>query len=383
MTLSDTRLTSQKSETVSTEENFALAANTIIQKGQMIGKDANGNVVPANNAACVIVLGAAQFGVDNSTPPSGSYTNNSGLTGAAGQGSCNARYGVNCWNNDSGAGAVGVGNVPCTVYAKDDQTVSLSDGAGAYLPAGVAVGVGDEKGGGNLQVHVQQGPVGVLLAKALGLAPTVTEPDMVHRARAVVTTSQTYTTTDGVLTVTATNSAMTFDGVTVAVGDVVLFPTDKVATAADAGPYVITQLAATGKSQIMARPGWYESGSTQYTGQLIEIGGEGTVWAGSSWKSLDAAKTIVVDTTDAAFFPRLQTSVESAAMTAGVLGTPITALYVSGHAVVMAEFKAKGGTVGGLQVSTQTAGPPGTSSLVATSESTSDTSTVRFKVTNF
>ena len=106
MSLTDTRLTAQKSPTVPTDEHYGLAANTVIQKGQMVGLDAAGHIVAANAATCVRVLGAANFAVDNSTPPSGSALNAYGLTGAAGQGSLKVDFGVNCWANASGSGAL-------------------------------------------------------------------------------------------------------------------------------------------------------------------------------------------------------------------------------------------------------------------------------------
>lgn len=386
-TLADIRQTSQKAAMLGSSEYFPLEANTVIQSGQMVGIDASNNLVPANNASCIRVLGAAGFTVDNSTPPSGQYTNAYGLTGAAGQGSCEVKYGENCWNNDTVAGGViAVEHIGLPCFAKDDETVSLSDGAGAYLPAGIICGVGDERGGGNKQVHVQQGPLAVAAATAAydsgsGGGSDAYEPLVAHRVRAVITTMVTYTAAAGVITVTATNSNPTYDGVTPAVGDVVLLPAAKATTASDEGPYVVTTKGASGVHCVLSRPSWWETGSTQYDGAILELGSEGSVWAGTTWKSMPAAKSFVVDTTAPDFYPRTQ-SATSASMIAGV-STAITTLYIAPEALVAVQLAAAAGVPGFLRVSTQTAGLPTASSLIATSTSTTDTSTVKFLVTNF
>jgi hypothetical protein len=66
-----------------------------------------------------------------------------------------------------------------------------------------------------------------------------------NKARAVITSIQAYGgTTTGVLTETGTSALSAADGVTLAVGDVVLLPagTVNISAASDAGPYVVTAL---------------------------------------------------------------------------------------------------------------------------------------------
>lgn len=200
-------------------------------------------------------------------------------------------------------------------------------------------------------------------------------------ARAVITSIAAYTAAAGVLTANANGAIGAQDGVTLAVGDVVLLPTDKATTAKDAGPYVVQAVGSAGAKFKLARPGWFSSGSTIQSGFELRLQAEGTKYGGSTWRALVAALSFVVDTTDGQFYPRLQ-SVTTAAMTAGVSAANNT-LYVSANAQVTPIPVTPGGTQGILRVSTQTAGAPGTSSLVATSSSGTDTSTVKFNVVNF
>lgn len=225
--------------------------------------------------------------------------------------------------------------------------------------------------------------LGVLVQCTYAQGSSDTSQSLVHDVRAVLTSVASYVAAAGVLTASATGAIGAQDGVTLAAGDLVLLPTDKAATASDAGPYIVTSPGATGVKFVLTRPDWYRSGSHQTSGQILTVRAEGTKYGGSEWKSLVDASTFVVDTTDGGFYPRLQTSAESVAMIAGVLVTPITALYVAPNAVVTVEFVTKGGTQLPLKVSTQTAGTPTASSLVATSGSVTDTSTVKFKVVNF
>lgn len=252
-------------------------------------------------------------------------------------------------------------------YVLDDQTVTADS---INSPAGRVWGIDTIQG--------------VLVQCTYGQNPPDEEVfALVHQARAVITSIAAYTAAGGVLTANANGAIGAQDGVTLAAGDVVFLPTDKAAAPADAGPYIATAVGGASAKFVLTRPNWFRTGSHQPSGQMITLGGEGTLWQGSEWKSLVAASTFVVDTTDGAFYPRCQTSATSVAMTAGVLGTPITACYVSPNAQVTPIWVVKGGTPGSLQTSTQTPGKPGVSSLVATSTSNTDTSTVKFLIENF
>lgn len=252
-------------------------------------------------------------------------------------------------------------------YALDDHTVSAAENT---KPAGVVYSVSTD--GKTVWVEIRK-----------GAPPQMPDAiDLVFHARAVVTSIAAYAAAGGVLTASANGALGSQDGVAVAAGDVVLLPTDKAGTAKDSGPYVVTSVGGASAKFTLQRPSWYATGGTQPSGLMITVGGEGTKYGGSEWKSLlSSAATYVVDTTDGAFYPRLQT-VTTAAMIAGVSAANTT-LFVGPNAEVMPIPVTPGGTQGTLRVSTQTAGIPAASSLVATSSSNTDTSTVKFNVVNF
>lgn len=260
--------------------------------------------------------------------------------------------------------------LPC--FALDDHTVSAAE---SPVTAGVVYGVSAD--GKTVWVEA-------LFAAASGSnpdAPPAVAPVLAYGARAVITTLAAYAAVAGVLTASANGAIGAQDGIALAVGDVVLLPTDKATTATDAGPYVVQAVGAAGAKYKLARPYWYAFGATIPSGLEIKLGAEGTKYGGSTWKALVAAKTFVVDTTDGAFYPRLQT-VTTVAMIAGVSAANST-LYVAPNAQVSPIPVTPGGTQGILRVSTQTSGAPGTSSLVATSSNAADTSTVKLNVINF
>jgi hypothetical protein len=169
--------------------------------------------------------------------------------------------------------------------------------------------------------------------------------------------------------------------VTLVAGDVIILPTDLAQAAKDAGPYVVVNPGSASAKFVLSRPDWYATGSTQLTGQSITLGGEGTARGGSEWSAIAPVASFVVDTTDGQWYPAMETVVSGAA-TAGVSPT-ITSLYVSPIATVVPVPVTPGGTQGIWRISTQTAGKKGSSSLIATSSSGTDTSTVRFIVRNF
>lgn len=126
------------------------------------------------------------------------------------------------------------------------------------------------------------------------------------KVRAVITTLQAYGgTTTGVLTETANGAISAADGVTLALGDVVFVQegTTNLTTASDAGPYVVTALGGASAKWQLTRPSWWQTGAAMALGQTLDVGGEGTLWAGSSWRSF-AAKGSVVDTTAPLFWVR-------------------------------------------------------------------------------
>jgi hypothetical protein len=132
------------------------------------------------------------------------------------------------------------------------------------------------------------------------------------KARAVYTTNTTSTTYSGSGTNTITlgsNGAMAAqDGVTIAVGDTVIFAlatlnSGTLAIASkDNGPWIVSSLGAAGSPQVFVRPTWWQTGMTIPVLQQIQLGPEGTVFHGTTWSSWAAAGT-VVGTTDPAIYP--------------------------------------------------------------------------------
>jgi hypothetical protein len=250
-------------------------------------------------------------------------------------------------------------------YILDDQTVTANPNGRSV--AGRVWGV--------------DASLGVCVQNLFGTPDQASQAPVVHQARAVITSLAAYTAAGGTLTANAVGLIGAQDGVTLVAGDVVLLPTDKATAAKDAGPYVVVNPGAAGAKFVLTRPSWYPTGGVELSGQIIVIGAEGTLYGGSEWKSLVAAATFVVDTTDGAWYPRFQT-VTTVAMTAGVSPANNT-LYVAPNAQAYALPITPGGTQGILRISTQTAGKPTASSIVVTSSSNTDTSNVKINVINF
>ena len=205
------------------------------------------------------------------------------------------------------------------------------------------------------------------------------------KARAVVTSLAANTgTTTGTLTGSVNGALATQDGVTtLGVGDTVFIPpgTTNLAAASDAGPYQISSLGAAGAKWVLARPSWWATGAVAALGQSIAIGGEGTKWGGSEWRSFAAEGSAVIDTNDLVFYPRVSSAVTGAAVS-GVTPANST-LWVAPQAVVVPVLKTPGTAEGTWRITTQTPGYPGTSSIVATSSAGTETSTVQLNVFNF
>lgn len=168
------------------------------------------------------------------------------------------------------------------------------------------------------------------------------------KARAVVTSLGANTgTTTGVLTVTATGALAAQDGLTLATGDVVFIQpgTTNLAAASDAGPYVVN-VAGTGLHATFTRPSWWAKGAAIQPGQVIEVGGEGTVFRGTAWKTF-CAKGKIVDTDDAAFYVGRFT--EQVTFAGGDNGAhtyaPSVGVFDAVHSFVGANFTAPGGTM--------------------------------------
>jgi hypothetical protein len=98
---------------------------------------------------------------------------------------------------------------------------------------------------------------------------------------------------------TVADSGGSNDGITNVAGDIVVLA--KQTTATQNGPYVVGAVA-TGAAPL-TRPAWFTTGATINSGTVIEMGGEGTLFGNTKWKSMVSASTFVVDTTDGKFYP--------------------------------------------------------------------------------
>lgn len=188
----------------------------------------------------------------------------------------------------------------------------------------------------------------------------------------------TYTIASGVITITATGALANIDGVTPAVGDLVLLTMG--AAAADNGLYQVTNAGGTGIQAVLTRAPDWGNGALLLPGTTVEVS-EGTLFTGMTWKNMTTG-TSTVGTTSIALYPQFSTITTGAAV-AGV--TPANSLnwVFSTTNPVLAVPVTTGGTQGIWKISTQTAGAPGTSSLVATSSSNTDTSTVKLTSINW
>ncbi len=295
--------------------SFPIEAATNVYAGGMGATNAAGNMVPASASSALKLWGRIEQQVLNSG-------------GAAGAAQVPVRPGTYYFNSGAGADAIVQANVGSFCYASDDNTVNLTDLGGTRPLAGLIININPN------------GQIGVLVGVA-GASPYnpnigVTSGTS-YRARAVVTTLQAYGgTTTGILTETANGAISAADGVTLAVGDVVLIPegTTNITAASDAGPYIVTALGSAGTKWVLTRPSWWETGSvigtTTGLGTIIEVGGEGTVYGGSSWKTF-AAKGQIIDTNAPLLWPRILTkAITLAAGFFTTLGMPLRSLTTSG-----------------------------------------------------
>jgi hypothetical protein len=272
---------------------IGIAANLLVYGGAMVGTDANGNMNLADAAGVLFVAGVSRKTYYNrTTDPSG---------GAAGAVLGEIVNGAFPFTISTDGGAITNANRWQDVYVVDDQTVSLSD-AGGRLRAGYILGVDALGGPTNGMAWVQVGAPSPFSAQ-----PGVGGATAANKARAVATSIDAYTGSGtNVLTETTAASGLgTQDGVTLAVGDVVFIQegTTNLTAAKDAGPWVVTSLGSASVQWVLTRPSWWTTGQIIIPGTVIELGGEGTTWAGTEWKTF-AAKASVVGTTAPAFWVR-------------------------------------------------------------------------------
>lgn len=190
--------------------------------------------------------------------------------------------------------------------------------------------------------------------------------------------------TSNVSNLSSFNVSANTDGVTLVENDIVLLIAQT--TAAQNGPYVVGTV--TMGSAPLTRPAWFAAGATIKSGYALEIGGEGSVFKNTTWKTMVASDSFVVDTTDGKFYPRMvsgQANLGSGAAT--ITTVPIFSTLTN---VVLTRTSPSGtsSTVEYALNGTPTAGTIGTGSfsiraaLASGSVNTSDTSTITWTVIN-
>lgn len=165
------------------------------------------------------------------------------------------------------------------------------------------------------------------------------------KCRAVVTTLQAYGgSTTGILTETANGAISAADGVTLAVGDVVFIQegTTNLTAASDAGPYMVTALGGASAKWVLTRPSWWQTGAAIQESQVIDASGEGTLYAGTSWRAF-CGKGQIVDTNDPVFWVREVT--QSITLAAGTAIISNVGIRSASKSNVFLTRTATGGTV--------------------------------------
>ena len=344
-------------------------AATNIWGNTMVAINAAGNAVPASANPALQVIGRCERQALNTVA--------AGSSGIAGALSVDVRPGAYWWNNSTGADLIAPANAGQLCYAADDNTVALTDGGGTRPVAGIIY---------NMKFD-GSGKVGVLTGMGVGslykVNPEIPSVVSQYKARNIVTSLAAYTGSGtGTLTASANGAWPAQDGVTNAVGDVVFIPaqTTNLVGALDSGPWQIANLGGAGAKYVLQRPDWFVTGGTVVQGLDVVIGGEGTAGAGNTWRSF-ATPGQTIGTNDPVFYPRVQ-KVNSGAMVAGVMPA-ITSLFVRPTAEFNPLPGAPAGTQGIYRMSTATPGYPGTSSLIVTSSSGAETSTVAMQLLNF
>ena len=180
------------------------------------------------------------------------------------------------------------------------------------------------------------------------------------------------------------------DGITYVQGDVVVLLSQT--TAAQNGPYVVGAVNA-GVAPLR-RPWWFATGTAFKSGQIIEVGSEGTAFKGATLKGLAASG--LVDTNDAQFYARVfKKTITLAAGTytigaggglelIGVFAALSTMVQITRNTAANSSL-----TTGGYACITRTPGVPGVGALVINAQvaagtiNNADTSTLDILATNW
>lgn len=282
----------------------AVAAATKIYANSIVAKNSSGYAVPASADPSQVIIGRALNAVDNSA-------------GAAGDLYVQVEQGAFDYNMGAAADALTNADIGSLVFASDDNTVTKTNGGGLRPIAGVFLGTYLPANSSTTRAIVQMGPS--LLAGNSGLSQDQ------FMARGVITSIAAFTGSGtGTLTGSVNGAIGTQDGLTLAVGDVVILPAVTggagVIAAKDVGPYVVSAVGGASAKFVLTRPSWWLTGAEIPAGHPIEVYGVGTKWGGTAWKAL-CAGALVVDTGDPLLYPQFEKGTKAlAAGTGSVTG---------------------------------------------------------------
>lgn len=267
--------------------SFPVAANTIIYGGTFVATNASGYAVPGAATSSLVLWGRAERQVDNRT--------SNVPFGVAGDLSVEVKPGVFFF---AASGSITIADRGTYLYVVDDNTVSKDSAGGVRPIAGWMLTVGDSGTPESGKIAVAVG-----MARPDAVNPLLGGGSTAFKARGVATSIAAYTAAAGVLTANANGALGAQDGLTYVANQQIVIPAGLAnVTAADAGPYVVTQVGTASLPFIFTRPAWWGHGSTIQQGAEIQIGGEGTLYGGSDWKSFVGVGQIV-GTNDPLLYP--------------------------------------------------------------------------------
>jgi len=376
---------------------YPVEASTTIYAGALVAINASGNAIPcpstlSSTTGALKCVGRAERQVANQAT-GGTISPDGIATGAAGSIGVHVRQGVFYFNINADS-TITKANFGANVYASDDNTVSLTDGGGQRPYVGYIV---DPAGA------MAPSPLSTQVGVMVGVAnPYAQNPELAilpsqFKARGVVTSLQAYTGSGTqTLTETANGAWAAQDGITNAVGDIVFIQagTTNLTAALDSGPWQITSLGSAGTKWTLTRPDWWTNGAVMPNGAVIEMGGEGTLFGGTSWKSFAAIGSAVIGTNDPAFYVGRVT--QTATLAAGTVTVSNVGVRSLSKSQFQASLNTSGGTLTGTvgygvlpNVTALTAGYIGTASIafkaIATADAvqSSDTSIINVTITNW
>lgn len=275
--------------------SLPVAASTSIYGGAFVGVNSSGYAVPGAATNSLKIVGRAEAQALNQTQASGGSP---GATGSAGSINVLVRRGV-FYGNVNADTTITIASFGSSVYLSDDNTFSTSDAGGTRPYAGWIFDPA-----GDMAPSPLSNQVGVFVGMPNPYTSS-TAASTQNRARNVVTSLAAYSgTTTNVLTASANGAWATQDGVTNVVGDVVFVQggTVHLTAAADSGPWQITSLGGASAKWVLTRPDWFTTGAVLPVAYTLDIGGEGAMWGGTSWRSFAAVGSAVVGTNDPAFY---------------------------------------------------------------------------------